>query len=313
MLNWFAKSRAEPGLMAVGIDAEAVRIAHVDRSGAGKPTARLWGAVAHDSKDDAVNLQRVAKTHELGRHVCTTLLGPAEYQMLLVDAPNVPRDELKAAIRWRVKDLLDYHVDDATIDVLEVPSDPEAANKSRAMYAVAAPNDVVRKRVALFEQAAVPLTIIDIPELAQRNVAALFEQPDRAAAMLFVGDWGGLLTVSFRGELVLARRLEVTWPQLLQQEFRDHYFERIATEVRRSLDHFERQYHHIPLGELLLAPLPEEIGLDSYLAGALELPVRNISLADVIEFSAGRAPTRADEWQFLHLFGAALRVEEKAL
>jgi len=313
VLNWFAKSRAEPGLMAVGIDAEAIRIAHIDRSVGERPVARHWASDRHQPKEEAGNLQRMTKAHGLDHYTCTTLLGLAEYQILLVDAPNVPRDELKAAIRWRIKDLLDYHVDDATVDVLEVPTDTEAAAKNRSMYAIAAPNEVVHKRISLFEQAGVPLKVIDIPEMAQRNIAALFEQPDRATALLLVGDWGGLLTISFRGDLVLARRLEVTWPQLLNADFRDHYFERIVVELQRSLDHFERQHHLIPLGELLLAPMPEDIGLDAYLGGKLGLPVRKISLGEVIDFADGGAPSGEDQWRYFHLFGAALRLEEKAL
>jgi len=49
------------------------------------------------------------------------------------------------------------------------------------------------------------------------------------------------LTISFRGELLLTRRLEVTSVQLGQREHGDHYRERVATEITRSLDIFDRQ------------------------------------------------------------------------
>ena len=39
--------------------------------------------------------------------------------MLVVDAPK-SAGRVKTAIRWRIKDLLDYRVDDATIDVLDI-------------------------------------------------------------------------------------------------------------------------------------------------------------------------------------------------
>src|SRR5450756_1442903 len=116
-MAWFSKKKAQPGWMAISTDIDAIRLAHIDRPAQGKPRVDRWGIVKHDEKDGA-ELQQAAQEYELGRYRCATLLHPAEYQLLMVDAPNVPREELKAAIRWRVKDLLDYHIDDATMDAV---------------------------------------------------------------------------------------------------------------------------------------------------------------------------------------------------
>jgi len=312
-MNWidkFTRARREPGLIAVGIDAGAIRFAHVSHSGGKRPSLVRWAAVEFADEPD---FQRIARDRGLTRCECTTLLAPAEYQMMLVEAPNVPREELRAAIRWRIKDLLDYHVDDATVDVLEVPADGGGTAKARSMYALAAPNDIVQKRIALFESAGVDLRVIDVPEMAQRNVAALFEQAEGATALLSFGEWGGLLTLSARGELLLARRLEVTVGQLARTEHHAHYFERVTTELKRSLDMFERQYQPAQVSELLLAPLPEPTGLEAHLAANVYVPVRQINLAEALEFGDGPVPSATEAWQFFHLIGAALRVEEKAL
>ena len=273
----------------------------------------MWASIAREADADAMALQRVANQYSFDRYTCTTVFAPSEYQILVVDAPNVPRDELKAAIRWRIKDMLDYHVDDATIDVMEVPVNDEEGAKPRSMFAVAAANQVVQSRIGVFEQAKVDLKVIDIPDMAQRNIAVLYEQPERATALLSFGEWGGLLTLSARGELILSRRLEVTWPQLAVQSQRTYYLERIAEELRRSLDIFERQYQATPVAELLLAALPEPIGLQEHLAEALYVPVRNIDLDEVIDFPAEHVPSDLQQWEFFHLFGAALRLEARAL
>lgn len=313
MFGWFGKKRREPGWLAVGIESDAIRIAQVMPSTSGKPQAGRWGTLTREEAGQAIALPEVAKEFGLQGCDCTTLLNPSEYQVLLVDAPSVPRDELKASIRWKIKDLLEYHVDDATVDVLEIPAEPDASGKARSMYAVAAPNAVVHQRISAFQAAQLPLKVIDIPEMAQRNVASFFEQPSRATAMVSFGDWGGLLTFSWEGELLLARRLEVTWDQLAVAEHRPHYLVRVTTELQRSFEHLERQFHRFPVGELLLAPMPESIGIVEHLATHLYVPVREIDLADVIEFSADAAADRTEQWQLFHLFGAALRVEPKAL
>jgi len=300
------------GLLAVAIEPETIRFAHV-HAGGDRPHAAQWWSVPSDPSDPASSLQQAAKERGLGRATCTTLLEPADYQILLVEPPNVPAAELKAAIRWRIKDQLEYHIDDATVDVFEVRAEGDPKGTAKAMYAVATPNEVVQKRIALFQGAGIPLKVIDIPEMAQRNVAALFESPDKATAMLAFSSWGGLLTISFRGELLLTRRLEVTSVQLGQREHGDHYRERVATEITRSLDMFDRQRLSVGVGDLLLAPLPQDPGLEQFLHSKLYVPVVVAALPQVMDFADGGEPTPEEQWEYFYLFGAALRVEERAL
>ena len=311
MLNWFSKSPQTSGLLAVSIESGSIRFAHVRNAGGPRPLATNWWTVPAELSEQASSLQKSAKERGYGRSVCTTLLEPAEYQILLVEPPKVPPDELKAAIRWKIKDLLEYHVDDATVDVFELRSGSDTAAK--AMYAVATPNEIVQKRIALFEEARVALRVIDIPEMAQRNIAALFEAPDKATAMLAFSSWGGLLTISYHGELLLTRRLEVTAVQLGQREHGDHYRERVAIEITRSLDMFERQRLSVAVGELLLAPLPQDPGLEQFLQSNLYVPMKSAELAKVMDFAGGSEPSLDEQWEYFHLFGAALRVEARAL
>ena len=35
------------------------------------------------------------------------VLSPAVYKMRMLEAPNVPADELRAAVRWQIQDMLD--------------------------------------------------------------------------------------------------------------------------------------------------------------------------------------------------------------
>jgi MSHA biogenesis protein MshI len=179
---------------------------------------------------------------------------------------------------------------------------------------VAAKNEIVQGQVAQFERAKIALQVIDIPETAQRNIAELYETADRGIGMLSFDHAGGLFTLSFLGELYLARRLDLTWSQLVgaQESQRQAYFERIGVELQRSLDHFERQYQNITLSELVLGPMPEDIGLVAFLSSQLYLPLRQINLADALEF-AGDDMGVDEQWQLLRVLGAALRLEAKAL
>ncbi|MDD2702272.1 MAG: agglutinin biogenesis protein MshI [Sideroxydans sp.] len=260
-------------------------------------------------------LEKIRKEAQLENARFTTLLAPNEYQMMMVEAPNVPVDELKTAIRWKIKDSLNYHVDDATIDVLQIPVGKYGSERPQSLYAVAASNETVRKRIALFEKARIDLSVIDISETAQRNIATLYETEGRGLALLSFNEGGGLLTITSDGELFLARRVEITVGQLSDADemLRQQYRDRVELEVQRSLDYFDRQFHHISISRMLVSA-PEELGLVGLLGGSLGIPVEALDLTQGMDIVG--VPELADS-EFasyaLHALGAALRLEKKAL
>ena len=99
------------------------------------------------------------------------------------------------------------------------------------------------------------LGVIDIPEMAQRNIAALYEQDGRALALLALDESGGLLTFTSDGELYLARRIEITVGQLqdANESLRQQYLDRLELEMQRSIDHFDRQFKNITVNRLLVS------------------------------------------------------------
>lgn len=312
----FLKSKKKSdGWVAVSFQPEGLTFAHIRRVPNAKPEVTLCGTMRASRADTGV-LAKLGKDQHFERYACTTLLATSEYQMLVVDAPNAPPDELKSAVRWRIKDMLDFHVDDATIDVLDIPPDKNSPTRGHSMYAVATKSETIRQRQQLFAQAKISLSVIDVPEMAQRNIAALLEPPGRGLAMLSFSDEGGLLTITQDGELYLARRIDIPLEQLTSAgaEQKASLFERIVLELQRSLDHFDRQFNHITLAKLLLGPLPEQLGLKENLAGNLYLPVESMNLDDVLNLS--NVPALEDIGRqatcFLTL-GAALREEGKVL
>ena len=304
----------QAGWTAVNWLPEGIAVARVERVANGKPRVNLCRLYSADSASAA--LEKATKDAELRSGTCSSVLNSGAYQILLVEAPNVEPDELKTAIRWVVKDLIDYHIDDATVDVLDLPPDPTGSTRTHSMYAVTARNSVIQNIVDLFADSKVALNVIDIPEMAQRNLAALVEEPGRGVAMLSFDDSGGLLTVSFNGELYLTRRIDITLAQMLHAEpdNRTHLFERITLELQRSLDHFDRQFHFISVSKLYLAPLPERVGLREYLSNNLYVTVLGFKLDEVIDCAA--VPELSDpEHQQRHwlTLGAALREETVVL
>ncbi|HVY07054.1 MAG TPA: agglutinin biogenesis protein MshI [Burkholderiales bacterium] len=290
---------------------DRAEVGHVRRNGSERPVVDICASFA-DAGSPVDTLQKMRKEMHLDRYRCATVLPVRQYQLQLVDSPNVPEAEMKSAVRWKLKEFLEYPVETATLDVMSMPVAQGATGRSRSVYAVSARNQDIEACMKLFAQAKVPLRVIEIAELAQRNLAALYEVDHRALAMLSFSKDGGLLTFTSGGDLYLSRRIEIGFDQLVnvQGQMRDQLFERIALELQRSLDHFDRQFSSIPVARLLLAPLPEELGLSTYLAGNLSAPVETLNLGDVLDFH--QVPElREPAEQFLRwqTLGTALRVE----
>ena len=227
----------------------------------------------------------------------------------------MPATEIKSAVRWQLKDLLDYPVDAATVDVASVPKDKSNNARAQYVYAVSAQSARIAARMKLFRSARFPLEAIDVPEMAQRNVAHLFEQQARGLALLAFDDVGGLLTFTASGELYMSRRTEITAAQLteVQGEAREQTLDRLVLELQRSLDHFDRQFSYVGVSRLLVAPLAVDLGLERHLSDNLGLPVDMLDLSQVLEFAGApelRDPTR--QGYRLHIIGAALRQETAA-
>lgn len=315
-MRFFAKTKKNASVLAIVFGVDGICAASIKRDGDNKPAVVLkaiYPAKRPPAVDALHALEKLAKELHANRYHCYTLLGSGEYQLLSVEAPNVPDAELKTAVRWKLKDMLDYSVDAATIDVLDIPIDKNAPVRAHNMFAIAARSQLIQERQHLFSDAKIPLTVIDIPEMAQRNISALLEPEGRGVALLSFDTDGGLLTVTFGGELYLSRRIDVTRIQLQETDTdrRTSYYDKITLELQRSLDHFDRQYHFITVAKLMLAPLGDSVtDLHEYLAANLYTRVEVLDLADVLDFEKVPELKNVEmQGQFFLILGAALRLD----
>lgn len=309
MLN-FAKSKSSSGWLSLLMVEGRVDVAQVVRPDGGKPRVVLADSFERGG-DDVQTLRALRKSLNLAARRCTTLLPAGRYQLLATDAVEGPVSEAREAIRWKIKDQVEFPVDNAAIDLLPIPT----LGTSRQVFAAIAPESVVAPVVQNFQAAKVPLAAIDLPELAQRNLAALFEESGRALAMLAFGESDGLLTFTAGGELLVVRRVEISARQLMSADTarREMLFERIGLDVQRSLDNFDRNFSVLPLSRLLVTAIPGVEGFVEYLRANLALPVASVNLESVMDLD--EVPNLKDpmrQFQSLMALGAALRDESEA-
>ena len=296
----------EAGWMSVVRHGDRIDLAHVIRPVGQRPEIRLCDSFRIETTE-ADALSRLAQSRGLKRYRCAIVLDETDYRMVQVDAPAVPEDERVQALRWRLKDMVDFSLDGAAIAVADIPTE---GGRQASVFAVVAPASVIGERMALFHEKRIPLEAIDIPEMAVRNVAVLFEEANRGLAFLALTKDDGLLTITFRGELFLSRRIEVATEALAQAdaERRGQMLERLALELQRTLDNFDRQYGFISVSRLVVASEFDCAGTVAALVENLYLPVQAADLASVADFP-GLPELRSAERQAQSLLaiGAALR------
>jgi MSHA biogenesis protein MshI len=296
-MNWFRRSpkhAANAVLSACGGGLGAVRL----EPGADRP--RLAAFALRDAPVISPDLlHRMAGEHGLRDLPLTCLLAAEDYQTVMVESPQVAEDELRTALRWKVKDLISFHIDDAVLDHLALPTLPGRAANT---WVVAAKSAAVRALAEEYRQAGLDLRVIDIRETAQRNLTALLAPDDYAVAMLHMDGQDSLLTFNQGGELLLSRRIEG------RGAAQEQLLDRVGLETQRSVDYFERQFHTLPLAKLYLAPMPEQGRWRDYLAGQLTIPVEGVDLARFVDLTGhDRLNDPRLQNQVFHLVGAALR------
>ena len=311
----FLAARRKPGWLALIPQGGEITLAHVVRRRDSRPEVCLLDRFVVEASEREA-LKRLRSARSLKSCTCTTLMAEGEYSLTQIDAPQVPQEERKEALRWAIKEMVAYPVDSACIDVLDVPSAGLPQGRSAGVLVVSAAESAVRSRVAPFEAAKVPLAVVDIPELAQRNVAALLEDENRGLAFLRVDESGMMLTLTFHGELIAVRRGEMNTRQLNSADAgeRARVMERLVLEVQRSLDNFDRQYSHIPISKVVLACYPLVENLMNELIESIYVPVREMDLASVLDFpSIPELRNPQAQAKSLLAIGAALRTDGVAL
>ena len=140
------------------------------------------------------------------------MLRPEQYQLLQIEAPAVEPEELRSAARYQIREMIDLHVDDITLDVMRVGDGQQKG--SAHLFVVATSNATVRSVLELGTAMQWSVSVIDIQETAQRNlqsaVARREQRLERAhAALVLVGAKQAVLTISANEELFYTRRLDL--------------------------------------------------------------------------------------------------------
>jgi len=308
MSAWFSSAAASPpqawlGLRAHADLALAARCAPAAPGGrprvqfspvlrGGDALARLWPWVRGQGRQTAT---------------CIVLPG-AGYRIVPTEVPPVPAAERRQALRWQIRDQLDYPAEEAVVDGLLIPATTAGA-QPRRMLAVAAHQDEVRALMQQCRSARVALRAIDIAETALRNLSVL-AGGDRAHAFLHVGQHSSRLLLVWQREICTFRQFDCSCESIAAAapHERGALLERIALDVQRTADAFVRQFHAAQLDTLWLCTDEPSHAALAELGQLLTLKVQPYVASQYLDLPPGAGLFDAAEGvDYTLAVGAALR------
>ncbi len=313
MLSLLKKSTRHGPRAGVAIDDRSAAIAVVRRRAGQRPLVEHCGVHAPEGNESLEqNLRRAVAKLDLSRAAMFAVAGHEDYQLVQVESPEVQPAELRAAIRWRLRDVINFHIDDAVVDVFEIP-DQSRRSQAKMLFAVAARSAAVQRLVNALAPIADDFDVIDIPELCLRNISALLPQDQKGVATLLLNRRFAQLILTRQGVLYQARRIEygrgIDFDDSGDSPAIDPAT--LALEIQRSLDYFESHYDQTPIGDLILAPGDAACRkLAAKLQGETSLRIGLLNPKELFDGEALQGELTAD---CLLALGAALRVETTVL
>lgn len=296
------RTKEQKQIFAFGLSEEGISCVSVTRDNEDIPTLAVFEFFPGDKGVHSIILKQLAKQHKIRKFDCATCLNHSDYQLITAEAPSVPEEDLINALRWSIKDSLNIPIDDATLDTFEVPNQ---TSTKKNINIVSAKKVVIEDLNSLFAEAKLNLNIIDIEELAIRNLAILDEHEKDGIVILWLKENSGKILFIREKNLYLSRNIELGYESIRSSEIG---LENIALEIQRSVDYFERHFSQIPMKRLIIMPTMIELpDLFPFLNQNLSISCHDYELKNIL--SSDNKLTNDDIAKHLVTFGTALRHE----
>lgn len=235
-------------------------------------------------------------------------LAPAFYSLLLVDAPAVSENELRDAVKWRIKDLVNIPLDALVVDAFALPKDAYRG-RLNMIYAAATDKQTVQKLAGLSRDS-FELVTVTIQELAVVQACSQDAHMQQGStALLQFMDNSGAIYLFEGSHLYLSRTLDLsardsysgTPAQDLEQKI-----ERLALDVQRSLDYYESQIgKSAPVRVVWVRSTSMNAALAESLQSRLNISIIPFDLTTLAEWKT--VPEEHDHLAWIIACGAALR------
>ena len=308
--NVFGKLHTAPTQLGIEITPKVITVAQVNQHKPGQIaleyTQSFYGSDFSERQHAFSEFMSDKKDKKNKKNQINLVLHPAYYRLLLVDAPNVPEEELRDAMLWRVKDLISEPIDKVVLDIIRLPKDAYEG-RMNMLYVAVAP----RMHLDLFTEMLLSQDLrpnwIDISELSLRNLVVRLAG-NRSCAVVCIKDQGSFVSVITQQQLYLTRNIDVNIETLHEiANASESHVEQLVMDVQRSLDYYESQLGKGSIEQLFFCPATSR-GVEKsieYLAKNLSCPVILMDILQLIK--SPNELSLPEQAQALSAIGAAMR------
>ena len=230
-----------------------------------------------ESSDFAVVMDRLKNEYDFN-YKCHLVLNASQSQIVQVDKPNVPENEINAALKWQIKDLVSIAPENMVVDYFDLPLMSGGIEK---INVVCSPLNELKKFVSVLNTGSAKVASITIEEFAFANL--LPAQNDACLLVCQQPNEEVILLIVKQGKLYFQRRLN-GFSQIAnksEEELSLTVVDSLALEIQRSSDYFERQLRQAPIKEIkVLLPMESEGFFARKLAENSHLPVSLLTLPE---------------------------------
>jgi len=257
-------------------------------------------------------LAEVVEKHALDGIRCSLILRPEQYQLLQTEALPVAPSEFQSAIRWKVKDLIRFPVDDAVIDSFSLPAAKLPTSLNTIMLVIARAS-ILKPLCDQISASGLKLTTIDIPELSFRNLTALYEKDEKSTALIYMQEEKSQLIVTNQQKFYFSRhfgfgiqQLQAALANKEENKGLEELVNEAALDIQRSFDYYQSQWRLSEPARVFLETLtPISLDLTELLSQRLNIKVNKIDLNEYFTNKA-QVDLKRDGY-FLPLLGGVLR------
>jgi len=236
----------------------------------------------NDDEEVQLLLLELSNRYDLAGKKCQLVLMPGQYQLLMTERLEVPMEEMAQALKWRIKGLLDYPIDDVSISVCEIPPHGISGQK-KAVFLAATQQSWLEKKIDQFGRAYMSISNVTIADMAIRNIISDKYDNGQPLACLYIDTLVSKIIIYNKHNLFLIRQLSHNI-NLNDKGAMSSALDNILLEVQRSYDYCVSELKLNSPSKLIVSPrVVSHKELYDYLQTNLSTPVEAIDLIPYLQ------------------------------
>lgn len=264
---------------------------------------------SYDNQDDLESvLATMVKENQLQGVPCSWILHGDQYQIIQSEALPVSTHEFQAAIRWKVRELVHFPIEEAVIDSFALPQAKIAGARPMIMVIIAN-QSFLRNTADVINASGLNLQVIDVTEMGLRNITSLYEKDEKSTALIYFGEKNTNLLITHQKTFYLIRRLDFNLEYIDRSPGEaEKYIGNFALELQRSFDYYVSQWRlPAPSRVLFSATRTSTFDIPKYLLQRLSVEIEPLDIMQNMVLQTSVTPET--QGRYLPVLGGILRKE----